>query len=131
MSGKVDLQRLGAVLDDYGFAYLVTVDDDYHAHAVTVEPVLCDADEGIVTVGPIGGHTRRNLSHHRDTTLVWPPSDPGGYSLMVDGRAQPICADDDRLRIVPTRALLHRRADSDSAAAENGCLHDCVVLAES
>jgi hypothetical protein len=28
--------------------------------------------------------------------------------------------------VVPTRALLHREADSPSAA--KGCLHDCVVF---
>jgi hypothetical protein len=31
-----------------------------------------------------------------------------------------------RLDVVPTRALLHRDADSPEAA--KGCLHDCVVF---
>ena len=35
---KVDFQRLAAALDDYRFAYLVTVNDDYRVHTVTVEP---------------------------------------------------------------------------------------------
>jgi hypothetical protein len=37
---KVDFKRLAAALDDYRFAYLVTVDDDYRVHTVTVEPEL-------------------------------------------------------------------------------------------
>ena len=122
---KVDLERLAAALADFPFAYLVTVDDGYHAHTVTVEPVLRDAR---LDVGLIGGRTRKNLADHRDVTLLWPPSEPGGYSLIVDGRAEVTDAGDEsvRLEVVPTRALLHREADSPSVA--RGCLHDCVVF---
>ena len=122
---KVDLERLAAALDDYPFAYLITVDEDYHAHTVTVEPVLRGA---IIDVGLIGGRTRTNLAHHGDVTLLWPPPEPGGYSLIVDGSAEVADAGDEtaRLGVVPTRALLHREADSPSAA--KGCLHDCVVF---
>jgi len=63
-------------------------------------------------------------------TLLWPPSEPDGYSLIVDGQAEISEANDEtaRLGVVPTRALLHREADTDSAAAAKGCLHDCVVF---
>ena len=37
---KVDLKRLAAALPDYPFAYLITVDDGYRVHTVTVEPTL-------------------------------------------------------------------------------------------
>ena len=56
---KVDLQRLAAALDDFPFAYLITVDEDYRVHTVTVEPTLCEA---IIDVGLIGGRTRKNLA---------------------------------------------------------------------
>ena len=133
---KVDLKRLAAALTDYPFAYLITVDDDYRVHTVTVEPELRDLPDGpdgpgaIVDVGLIGGRTRKNLAHRRDVTLLWPPRDPGGYSLIVDGSAEVTDADDEtvRLGIVPTRALLHRDADPDSPEAAKGCLHDCVVF---
>ncbi|CNJ23011.1 Hypothetical protein ERS075342_09653 [Mycobacterium tuberculosis] len=63
--------------------------------------------------------------------MLWPPREPGGYSLIVDGRAQASDASDAneetaRLEVVPTRALLHREADSPATA--KGCLHDCVVF---
>lgn len=139
---KVDLKRLAAALTDYPFAYLITVDDEYRVHTVTVEPVLRDLPDGpegpegpeaILDVGLIGGRTRKNLTHRSDVTLLWPPSEPGGYSLIVDGRAEAETDSDSetaRLGVVPTRALLHRDAEPDSPSAAKGCLHDCVVFSE-
>ena len=122
---KVDFERLAAALPDYPFAYLITVDDGYRVHTVTVEPTLCEAT---IDVGLVGGRTRENLAHRPDVTLLWPPPELGGYSLIVDGTAELTGADDEtaRLGVVPTRALLHRDADSPGAA--KGCLHDCVVF---
>lgn len=133
---KVDLERLAAALPDYPFAYLITVDDSYRVHTVTVQPTMRELPEGpegsraIVDVGPIGGHTRKNLTHRSEVTLLWPPPESGGYSLIVDGCAQTSDADDESapFGVVPTRALLHRDADSDSPEAAKGCLHDCVVF---
>ncbi|MFZ1176361.1 MAG: pyridoxamine 5'-phosphate oxidase family protein [Mycobacterium sp.] len=133
---KVDLERLAAALPDYPFAYLITVDDGYRVHTVTVEPQLrhlpedADGPRAIVDVGPIGGHTGENLAHRSDVTLLWPPREPGGYSLIVDGRAEATDSNDatPRFGVVPTRALLHRDADPDSPEAAKGCLHDCVVF---
>jgi hypothetical protein len=121
MSVKVDLDELASALADFTFAYLITVGDDYCAHTVAVEPVLSD---GTLHVGAIGNTTRRNVGQHDGVTLVWPPSEPGGYTLIVDGRGEPI---DDALTVVPSRAVLHRKA-SPEAVTNPGCLHDCVPL---
>ena len=43
---KVDFKRLADALDGYRFAYLVTVDDDYRVHTVTVEPELRERRHG-------------------------------------------------------------------------------------
>jgi hypothetical protein len=129
---RVDVKRLAAALTDYPFAYLITVDDGYRVHTVTVEPRLREPDgsPAIIDVGLIGGRTRENLAHRRDVTLLWPPPAPGGYSLIVDGSAEVTDAGGDavRLGVVPDRALLHREADPDSPEAAKGCLHDCVVF---
>jgi hypothetical protein len=128
---KVDFKRLAAALSDYRFAYLVTVDDEYRVHTVTVEPEL---HEHVMDVGLVGGRTRKNVESRSAVTLLWPPSEPGGYSLIVDGRAEVETADTDDntapLRVVPTRALLHRNADPNTPGSAKGCLHDCVVFSE-
>jgi hypothetical protein len=122
MSIKVDLDQLAEALADFTFAYLITVGDDYRAHTVAVQPVLSD---GVVDVGAIGNTTRRNVGQHDGVTLVWPPSQSGGYTLIVDGLGR---ASEDALRVEPTRAVLHRPATPETPATNPGCLHDCVPL---
>ncbi|BBZ65945.1 hypothetical protein MINS_13740 [Mycolicibacterium insubricum] len=119
----VDLDRLAVALDEYQQAFLVTVGDDHRPHSVLVDPVLTG---GVFDLGPFGGHTATNITAHSIVTILWPPREPGGYALMVDGRASPTTPG--TLRVTPTRALLHRRAKPGSAVAELGCLHDCVVF---
>jgi hypothetical protein len=121
MSVKVDLDQLADALADFTFAYLVTVDDGYHAHTVAVEPVFVD---GVLDVGPVGKSTSKNVAQHDGVTLVWPPREPGGYSLIVDGRAE---LTDTALSVMPTRAVLHRPA-TPGTALKPGCIHDCVPL---
>lgn len=104
MSVKVDLDKLGATLADYAFAYLITVSDDHQAHTVAVDPVLTD---GVFEFGPARNSTRRNLADHTGVTLLWPPLTPDGLTLIVDGHGAVI---DDVLRVVPERAVLHRKA---------------------
>jgi hypothetical protein len=123
MSVKVDLDQLADALADFTFAYLITVGDDYRAHTVAVQPVLVD---GVLDVDAIGKSTRSNSRAHPAVTVVWPPRERGGYTLIVDGQGQPT---DDGLRVVPSRAVLHRPA-APGAATKPGCIHDCVPLEE-
>lgn len=121
MSVKVDLDQLADALADFTFAYLITVGDDYRAHTVAVQPVLAD---GVFQLASLGNTTRRNVIAHPDVTLVWPPREPGGYTLIVDGKGQPA---DDELKVVPSRAVLHRPA-APGVTTKPGCIHDCVPL---
>lgn len=121
MSVTVDIDQLATALADYAFAYLVTVGDDYRAHTVAVSPVL---DNGVLHIVSVGNSTRRNASSHPDVTLVWPPREPGGYTLIVDGLA---VASGSGLTIRPTGAVLHRPATPASPSA-SGCGDDCVPL---
>lgn len=124
MSVPVDLDQLADALADFTFAYLITVGDDFRAHAVAVDPVLTD---GVFEIGSAGRSTRRNTAAHADVTLVWPPAEPGGYSLIVDGRGT-VASDEAPLVVVPGRAVLHRKATADSPPSRTGCTDDCRPL---
>jgi len=127
MSVKVDLDELAGHVAAYGLAYLLTVTDDHRAHAVAVRPVVT-ADA--VTVDGLGRRTLANVDARPDVSLVWPPTEDGGYTLIVDGRAT---ATDGGASIAPSHAVLHRPADhapgtepSDATA----CGNDCLPVAE-
>lgn len=123
MSVKVDLAKLADAMADYDFAYLLTVSDDQRSHAVAVRPVPA---EGALTVAGLGDRTRANLAARPDVTLLFPPRQPGGYSLIVDGR---VSADDDRgASVAPDRAVLHRPADHPTPTTDGSCGNDCVPL---
>lgn len=103
MSVKVELDTLAETLADYTFAYLITVGEDHRAHVMAEVPVLRD---GVFELASVGNSTQRNLSSHTTVTLLWPPTEPGGFSLIVDGNAEL----GDHLRVTPTSAVLHRPA---------------------
>jgi hypothetical protein len=104
MSVKVELGELATKLADFDVAYLVTMSGEGRAHVLSVwaEPT----DAGLV-VGGVGRHTQANAVAHPDVTLVFPPLERGGYSLLVDGTAT---VDDTTVTIVPSTAILHRPA---------------------
>lgn len=120
MSVKVDLDQLSSALADFTYAYLVTVGDDYRAHTVAVAPVLTD---GQLRIDAVGRRTSHNATQHPAVTLAFPPREPGGYTLIVDGRADLV---DDTLTVTPSGAVLHRPAGG--SATTSACGDDCVPL---
>ena len=124
MSVKVDVSRLAETLQDYGFAYLLTVTDDQRTHAVAVTPSMNGG--GLMFSDGLGHRTRANLSSRPDVTLLWPPRDAGGYTLIADGR---VTVADDIATFAPDRAVLHRPADHGTApTGVTDCGNDCVPL---
>jgi hypothetical protein len=123
MSVKVNLDQLADALSDFTFAYLITVGDDYRAHTVAVETVLSD---GTFDIGGVGRSTGKNTTAHPDVTLVWPPGEQGGYTLIVDGRGALV---DSALTITPVSAVLHRPAAPGLPTA-SGCGDDCIPIGD-
>ncbi|QNN51628.1 pyridoxamine 5'-phosphate oxidase family protein [Nocardioides mesophilus] len=107
MSVPVDLDELGQQLEAFGFAYLLTVGDGLRAHAVAVRPALAD---GQLVVEGLGRRTLANLQARPDVSLVWPPVEEGGYSLILDGRAASFHEESRGVRVAPEHAVLHRPA---------------------
>jgi pyridoxamine 5'-phosphate oxidase-like protein len=128
MSVKVDVGKLTDALQDYGFAYLLTVTDDQRTHAVAVTPA--SGDGGLTFTDGLGRRTRANLEARPDVTLLWPPGSAGGYTLIADGR---VTVSDDVATFVPAQAVLHRPADHGAAATgtlTTGCGNDCLPVGE-
>lgn len=123
MSIAVDLSELAQTMARYRFAYLLTASPQGAPHAVAVVPT---PDGSALVIDGIGRRTRENLMRQSAVGLVWPPQDEAGYSLIVDGQAAP---DGERLRITPTRAVLHRPAPRPGPVDPGTCGSDCVELA--
>jgi hypothetical protein len=94
----------------------VTVSDAGAAHVIAVTPRI--TTDGVV-VDALGRHSIANATTHPSVTLVWPPTQPGGYSLIVDGG---VVIGDDSVTVSPARAVLHRPAPgADGTRVGNDC----------
>jgi len=106
-----------------GHAYIVTVSDRGAPHAVYV-PVRWAAD-GLVA--EVGAQTAANAAARPQVSLLYPVRAAGDYSLIVDGAATvEAVAEGQRVRVRPTKVVLHRPGPSPDPASSCGA--DCVPL---
>ncbi|GAB3495646.1 pyridoxamine 5'-phosphate oxidase [Flexivirga sp.] len=118
MSTSVDLAALAETIGGYGTAYVLTT-TDARVRAVAVDPVLVD---GVFRL-TWSKRTAANIAANPVVTLLFPPLEPHGYSLIVDGSAEDT---GDALHVSPTAAVLHRpMAHADGGAADEDCADDC------
>lgn len=122
MSVRVELDQLARTMAEYGAGYLLTVSDDGRPHAVAVDPVLAD---GRVVADAAGRRTRANVEVRAGVTLLFPPPQPGGYSLIVDGRG---VVEGEQVTVEVEHAVLHRPADHATGPTGSTCGNDCVPL---
>jgi hypothetical protein len=123
MSIPVDVADLAKALEDFGAGYLLTVGGERRVKVVTVEPTVTD---GVVLVEGPGKGTVANLAGNRAVTLVFPPREPRGFTLLVDGTAE---VDGEDVRVAPATAVLHRPAShADGPPAPDGCGNDCAPV---
>jgi hypothetical protein len=125
MSIPVGLERLNAEAERLGAApYLLTVADDGRPHAVAVAVSW----EGAVLRAKLGKRSAANIAARPLVSLLWPPAEAGGYSLIVDATAGLEGSGDEvRARIEPTSGVLHRPA-SGPPKPGSSCDADCVPL---
>jgi hypothetical protein len=125
MSIPVALEKLRAEAERYGATpFLLTVSDDGRPHSVSVAARWEDG----AFVAAAGKRTAANAAARRLVSLLWPPIEPGGYSLIVDGDARTVeSGDETRVVVTPTRGVLHRPAASPAAIPE-GCSADCKPI---
>ncbi len=123
MSIPVEVADLARALEDFGAGYLLTTTGGT-VKVVTVEPTVTD---GAVLVERPGKGTVANLAGNATVTLVFPPREPKGFTLLVDGTAE-VAGED--VRITPATAVLHRPAShADGPPAPDGCGNDCAPVA--
>ena len=122
MSIPVDVADLAEALQDFGAGYLLTTTAGA-VKVVTVEPTVTD---GVLQVAGPGKGTIANLADNPAVTLVFPPREPRGFTLLVDGTAE-VAGED--VQITPATAVLHRPAShADGPPAPDGCGNDCAPL---
>jgi hypothetical protein len=125
MSIPVEVADLAQALEDFGAGYLLT-NRAGAVKVVTVEPTVSD---GVVLVEGPGKGTVANLAENPAVTLVFPPREPRGFTLLVDGSGEVVGED---VRIAPATAVLHRpasHADGPPAPGQGAdCGNDCVPV---
>lgn len=114
MSIAVALDELRAEIAKRGDAAFLVTTNGSSPHIVSVR-VTWDGD---AIIAGAGSTTSKNVGERPVVSLLWPTSFDD-YSLIVDGTAT---VDADVLRVVPTRAVLHRSV----AAAGDG--PGCVTI---
>ena len=126
MSVSVALESLQEETDRRGsVAYFVSVGSDGRPHTVQLQ--VAWSDLGHLVVHP-GNSTVANVGDRPLVSLLWPPVEPGGYSLIVDATVVDVNGAGDgsnSVSVEPTKAVLHRPAQpTDTEAVAHGS--DCV-----
>lgn len=102
MSIPVDVADLAQTLEGFGAGYLLTASETGTVKAVNAAPTL---EDGVLVVRTPGRGSLANAAAHPSVTLLFPPLEAPGYTLIVDGLAEALVDD---LRVTPTGAVLHR-----------------------
>jgi hypothetical protein len=125
VSVSVPLDRLRTAIAETDRApYLLTTADDGRPHSVAVD--FAWRDDTLVL--PVGNRTLVNARARPNISLLWPPKEPDGYSLIVDAIVMETMGSgngDNAVCVRPTTAVLHRPA---TGPTEPGCAADCVSL---
>ena len=120
------IRTLAEAIAHYGRdAYLLTVaNDGPHTSNVTVE--LRGNSIGCY----LSGSAARNIAHQPNVSLFWPPTEPGGYALIVNGSAtsEHLPAGETIAEITVTKSVLHRPGPKP-ADSDGPCASDCRRLA--
>jgi len=120
MSIPVDLDALRDQLAERRRpAYVITAGAEGPPHLVATYLRWADG----AFEAPAGRHTAANVSERAHASVAVPPDEPGGYSLVFDARAE---LAGDVVRLVPTKALLHRPATGETDP--DGPRHDCTPI---
>ena len=118
----MSIDTLAEAISHYGHhAYLLTVaQDGPHTSHVAVE------FRGGSIGCTVGESAARNIARQPNVSLFWPPTEPGGYALIVNGaaRGERGATGVTMAEITLTKSVLHRpgpRPDDSDAPCANDC----------
>jgi hypothetical protein len=118
MSIPVDIDQIVVEMDRFGrSAYVLTVRDDATPH---IAHVTFDMVDGRLRCGA-SRTAAANVAARPQMSVLWPPYEEGGYSMIVDGSAT---VDGETMIIEPRNGVLHRPAP----APGGDCGSDCAPL---
>jgi hypothetical protein len=103
VSIAVALEELPDKIAEYPFCYLVTTGEE-RPHLLAVKPSVVNGGLRCET----GHSSRTNVVRSALIVLVFPPTEPGGFSMIVDGEGE---VNGDGVVVTPTWAVLHRPAE--------------------
>lgn len=126
MSVSVAIEGLREEIGRHGLVvFFLSVGGDGRPHSVQLAVSWSEA--GHLLLHP-GNSTVANAQARPLVSLLWPPTEPGGYSLIVDGTvvaASGSGGGDNSVSVQPTKAVLHRPATPDGpGSVAHGS--DCV-----
>lgn len=120
MSIRVETSDLAKALGDFDAGYLLTVSGQGRVKAVTVEPTVTSTE---LVITPLSRGSADNIAENPQVTLIFPPREPHGFTLIVDGEAT---VTDDAIHVSAAAAVLHRPAShADGPVPHEGCGQDC------
>jgi hypothetical protein len=117
---------LSEALSEYGReAYLLTVGKD----GPHTTPVLVEVSGNLIDCN-IGPSAARNITTVPNVSLFWPPREPGGYAMFVNGIAKGRARPDGSasVEIAMTKSVLHRSGPKPDDS-NSSCASDCKQLA--
>ena len=119
------IRTLAEAISHYGReAYLLTVaKDGPHTSHVTIE--LRGGGIGCA----VGASAAKNIAREPNVSLFWPPTEPGGYALIVNGTAagEHQATGVTMAEITLTKSVLHRRGPKPDDS-DGPCASDCRRL---
>lgn len=126
MSVPVPVEELEDAVARFGpVVYLLTTGDDGRPHATHADVTV---DGSTIRCG-LGRRTAANAAARSLVSMVWPPVEEGGYSLIVDGEiAVEGTPGTDAVGVVKvTNGVLHRPAVEPGAGSAD-CAADCAPV---
>lgn len=103
MSIPVELVDLPKTLAGFDRGYLLTTTEG-RVKAVSVRAVPAD---GVLRIAAPGRGSLANVTANPVVTLLFPPRETAGHTLLVDGTAR---VEGDDVIVTPASAILHRAA---------------------